>query len=297
MLISDSRERNRVFNELQREARQADTLGHFEGLPFDISHYIDGMQPAHVNIAGSLVLPADYDPLDGPPTLMLLPGETKTIKFKPWTQAEKRAVGYIAAQAGIMNLTIDGFDSTFKRTLATKDQGGGVVCNAFSPESSSFSYKKYPLSMPRLMTISAEHADLPSERVRTLAHELDHWDMGLHSEAGIHKAAINYPDHSWLQAYAEKRGYRTSYMIDCNTGAQTVTSTIEELAEPYKRFYPSAIKNIRDALISRQQRAGAQHADTMAPVVLVAEHLYQDPKVAVTSNELDALMLLGVVRN
>jgi hypothetical protein len=187
-----------------------------------IPEYLEGAIPVGLDESGTVVLPDSYRPEDGPPVLMLQPGEENRPYSLKGTEAEVRTAEAIALQSG----------STHKvdKHILDGDTNANAHFDAHIVSSSiilPYPQRRLPLKdsrppfelhVPRLLVVS-NNKDVDDSQLGThLAHETDHWDFYL-NEAG---RLQHFPNKSLspleLRALGEKRAYDTSYRVNHTLG-------------------------------------------------------------------------------
>lgn len=276
-----------AFDEARRE-------GGFEGVSDAIVQYAGNMTPVGLDTHGSVVLPRNYNPTEGPAVLALHPHEQeRTIRLKS-NKAERRAASSILAQAGIISsigadlldheAKFADFDAMVKHTdttVTSPGDGGAEIQERFY--------------IPRLLVIGKAAVEKPVDLGEVLAHELDHWDFFM-NVAGTLPQHLRTDDFDQLTTIAEKRGYGVSFKIAQNLGHFAALGDIDTFLAPYATMTVDQAVDVRNDIKARRLEAGVQRLVTTPLVVRAIGHSLGHSDMTATPEEVQAFRALSLIR-
>jgi hypothetical protein len=286
---SDVNQRLPQFHEVQAAIDAGVNSGVYEGLPENITTYLNNAQPVGLDEHGTLILPPDYDPMKGPAILVLKPGESGyAIKGNDSLVA---ALHTLVERSGA---TLEGYEDEMSgQAPATR---ADIFVTRYtvnvSPDSGG---PAYPIAVPVVIGIRPHNLANPESLATSMAHEADHWDFVLNEVPTLQRNNRQQPYLDVELAGAlESRAYDTSYMTEVNKG----TYDAAKLDSVLQSFQGAPYSELDAALRTVSQEFGYPPPYNQLSYVLTAtviRKLYGHPDEPITADELAGYQRFGLL--
>jgi len=300
---SDVNERLPRFHEAVDAVRTLEKKGGLEGVPEYVTRYLDGAEPVGLDETGTVVLPEDYAPENGPPALMLLPHEKGQRNFGlSGSDAEVETARAIALQAGVRPASIDKkiLDQRWDMNSKSDVAAAVAIRSLVTPvlrRSGRSSGRAYNFWVPRLLVVDSQEGATPDRLGEIMAHEADHWDFYLNEAGHLQRNPKRQLRGDEMAAIAEKRGYATSLKVRENLGHYTRfghDNPLERFASIIQERRP---RNPTDIVRLLSEYTKDPTEDIVALGVFAITTAFGERGKLLTKKELEVYKLLGVVKS
>lgn len=280
---SDVNKRLPRFREALASIEDVRRQGGFEGVDPTVLDCVSGMEPVGLDHKRQLVLPSNHDPKNGPPVLMVLPGEVdQQVTLKSTRLAIKTARHLI----GLSGLDVKLKSNDMYRQFSVYDGDAWVNHSVVSVRPHSDPNDRYTMLIPRLVFVGH---DMPADLLGTsLAHEADHWDFFFNEAPQLQSQPGKRYTRDQLKTIAEKRAYRLTYQMEYNLGTYAGLDPIETLAAHYTDLAPAKAATMYDDLVRRREAAGITRPMTAPLAAMAIEQLFGKPDQLITDDEVTA---------
>lgn len=277
-----------LFEEHTAALRAAVHRGALDGLDPHIGELMSNAVPVGLNKDNTLALPKWYEPEDGPPILMLHPGERPGVR---WSNGMEKMLSKVLHTAGI---ELDLPDSYFDRPEPEMPLPPAFTAShIINAQYNAKPHKPVtPIFVPRFIAISTDRFR-PSFTPVGLTHEIDHWDFFLNHAPKLSREDAPFYTKAELATIAEKRAYTTSYVVERNLGLHRFIPKPETLAARLEGLDPETAGAVaRQQFNNAKERAHAQDKIAHSVPALALSHLFGGDEL-ITQNEVTAYQAAG----
>lgn len=281
---SDINNRLPLFRDTMSAFNEMTANGVFDGIDQNVLDYVKAAEPVGVNRSGRIVLPDSYQPENGPPVLLLQPGEKERVFKMKGTPVEAAMTESIASQSRV-RVTIDP-SLLNHQTSPLGDFGAAINTQQITITRTGQEQNPYQLCIPRIMLVSP---DIPRESLPPiLVHETDHWNFYLNTAGRLQSNPARHYSRPELASITEKSAYAITHRMAVNLGTCATSLSVADIAHKYSGMSPELTGKALDAACIREEICHPLAVQAMTEMFGLEGQL-------ITSEEVTAFLAAGIV--